>query len=281
LLGGVIPVSTGAQRGQTLHVNQPDTVGFWLQQAVRIPLLTPAEELHLGAMVREWQDWEGGPDKAAPQVIRRGQRAKERMVEANLRLVVSVSKRYLRRASARGLPHEDLLQEGTLGLNRGCEKFDPSRGYKLSTYLVPWIQQAMGRLLDHEGGPVRLPGQVGSALAQVTSGWVRFEELAPSMQARVSAAAAVRFQARLDGRIGDGETTLGELVAAPGNDPLELLDQELLLQQMAASAPQELALLRELQERTPAEVASDLGISRQAVNVRVHKARRRLAELGR
>ena len=105
-----------------------DELTPFLQQIARTPLLTPAEDLRL-----------------ARQVERGDLAAKTRMIEANLRLVVHVAKRFQR--AGHGLSFGDLIQEGTLGLVRAVEKFDHRKGYRFSTYATIWIRQAMGRAI--------------------------------------------------------------------------------------------------------------------------------------
>nr|WP_186700320.1 sigma-70 family RNA polymerase sigma factor [Cyanobium sp. NS01] len=119
----------------------------------RIPLLTPAEELHHAGIV---QDWLNHPDPP-PSLRRRGTRARNRMVTANLRLVVMVCRRYRGRISNLQLEMLDLYQAGNLGLMRAIELFDPSRGYRLSTYAFSWIQQAVQRCMSATGNGIHIP----------------------------------------------------------------------------------------------------------------------------
>jgi len=154
-----------------------DMTTHWLEQAGRHPLLTESEALHLGALVRRWQDWEPSADQAPPAVKRRGLRARDRMVSANLRLVAHVARRARHglgvAVAEADLP--DLLQAGAIGLQRGVEKFDPTRGYKLSTYAYWWIRQGISRHIDSHGRTIRIPtthtgtiaraGKVAAALA--------------------------------------------------------------------------------------------------------------------
>jgi RNA polymerase primary sigma factor len=122
-----------------------DELTPFLQQIARTPLLTPAEELRLA------------------RLIERGDlAAKTRMIEANLRLVVHVAKRFQR--AGHGLSFADLIQEGTLGLVRAVEKFDHRKGYRFSTYATIWIRQAIGRAIGDKGRAIRLPEQVGQRL---------------------------------------------------------------------------------------------------------------------
>jgi RNA polymerase primary sigma factor len=125
-----------------------DELTPFLQQIARTPLLTPAEEIRLARRVEKG-------DLAA----------KERMVEANLRLVVHVAKRFQR--AGHGLTLADLIQEGTLGLVRAVEKFDHRKGYRFSTYATIWIRQAIGRAIGDKGRAIRLPEQVGQRLRTV------------------------------------------------------------------------------------------------------------------
>src|SRR3954467_7257549 len=122
-----------------------DELTPFLAQISRTPLLTPAEELRLARLVEKG-------DLAA----------KERMIEANLRLVVHVAKRFQR--AGHGLSFADLIQEGTLGLVRAVEKFDHRKGYRFSTYATIWIRQAIGRAIGDKGRVIRLPEQVGQRL---------------------------------------------------------------------------------------------------------------------
>ena len=135
-----------------------DTLGSYLQSIGRVPLLTPAEEIELGRKVADGLEIEVNipPSERTPEQrreVRRSQKAKRRMIEGNLRLVVSVAKKY----KMFGLDLMDLIQEGALGLNRAVEKFDPERGYKFSTYAYWWIRQAMTRALDTQSRSIRIP----------------------------------------------------------------------------------------------------------------------------
>ena len=130
-----------------------DAFGDYLKSIGRIPVLTPAEEVHLGTLVRRWQD----DPQAAVQSQRRGRRAMERMVSANLRLVVAVVMRQNRRIQHLNHDPLDLIQAGNLGLIRAVEKFDPSRGYKFSTYGYWWIRQSINRYLQEHSSAIRLP----------------------------------------------------------------------------------------------------------------------------
>jgi len=142
-----------------------DMISHWLGQAGRIPLLTAAEELHLGSLVRRWQDHPKGlvedpakPDPEHRAVIRRGLRARDRMVSANLRLVAHVTRkrRPLLGVHIPDADLPDLLQAGAIGLQRGVEKFDPSRGYKVSTFCYWWVRQALSRDVDWCARTIRI-----------------------------------------------------------------------------------------------------------------------------
>ena len=135
-----------------------DAFGDYLRQIGRIPLLTPQEELHVGMIVRQWMDHEN----PTVDIERRGRRAFRRMVTANLRLVVTVTRRYSRRLQHHGIDPMDLVQAGNLGLLRAVEKYDPSRGYKFSTYGFWWIRQSIHRHLSEQLGSIRLPAGVVS-----------------------------------------------------------------------------------------------------------------------
>ena len=151
------------------------SVDRWLDNAGRQPLLTPAGEVHLGALVRVWQDWPGGPVEAPPAVTRRGLRARDRLVASNLRLVAMVCDRYRLPVTS---PMEDALQSGTIGLVRAAEKFDPARGYRFTTYAFLWIRQAVTGEVDAMSNTVRLPSNVCAAMRGTRYGLTSPQQLA-------------------------------------------------------------------------------------------------------
>ena len=127
---------------------------WWLDTIGRIPLLTPAEEIELGTIIQRWQQH---PEPCPPGIRRRGMRARDRFVQANLRLAVAfVSKRCFRLAKAHG--QEDLIQAANMGLITAAERFDPARGYRFSTYAYWWIRQAVSRWADQHSRLISIPG---------------------------------------------------------------------------------------------------------------------------
>ncbi len=126
-----------------------DSVGIFLREMARYPLLNQAEEIELAREIAK-----GGAV---------GERAKRKLVRANLRLVVSIAKKYLNR----GVPFLDLIQEGSMGLMRAAEKFDYERGYKFSTYAYWWIRQGITRAIASQSRTVRLPVHMVEKLNQV------------------------------------------------------------------------------------------------------------------
>mgnify|MGYP005831451375 CR=1 FL=1 len=119
-----------------------DSVRMWLREIGKTPLLSSEEEIYLAKIVAE-------SDGRSPEAME----AKEKLIRANLRLVVSIAKRY----SGRGMSFPDLIQEGNIGLIRAVEKFDYTKGYKFSTYATWWIRQAITRAIADQGRTIRIP----------------------------------------------------------------------------------------------------------------------------
>jgi RNA polymerase primary sigma factor len=140
-----------------------DLVRVYLREIGRVALLTAADEVDLAKRVEagvfaaerldEAVELEPGLRRDLLAIVGDGQRAKKRLIEANLRLVVSIAKRY----AGRGLPFLDLIQEGNLGLIRAVEKFDYTRGFKFSTYASWWIRQAVSRAVADQARTIRIP----------------------------------------------------------------------------------------------------------------------------
>jgi RNA polymerase primary sigma factor len=194
-----------------------DGLALYLRGIARTPLLTAAQEQSL-----------------ARRVERGDMAAKDHMIEANLRLVVHIAKRYQREDS--GLTLTDLIQEGTIGLVRAVEKFDYRRGHRFSTYATLWIRQAVGRAVADKGRMVRLPITVADqvrrleiaerALTTRLGGIPTVAELAAHLEIEVEDVERLRGAGRrpasLDAPIADdGETELGDLVAAASPSPEE------------------------------------------------------------
>ena len=143
-----------------------DSVGMYLNEIGRVPLLDAAEERELaqaieaGVDARRRRD-QGDRSRELRRTITKADAAKDRFIRANLRLVVSVARRY---PLPPGMDLLDLVQEGNLGLEHAVDKFDWRKGFKFSTYATFWIRQAIGRALDQKASLVRLPGDRSAAL---------------------------------------------------------------------------------------------------------------------
>ena len=189
---------------------------------MRHPLLSAAEEIELAKRIEKG-------DLAA----------KDRMINANLRLVVSVARKY----QGQGLPLGDLIQEGMLGLIRAVEKFDWRKGFKFSTYGTLWIRQAIGRGLANSGRTVRLPVHIASLARKIRDKERELgaqlgrdptdEELADAVELTTEEVrdirAADQSPASLDRSVGDDDsgTALGDLIADDVETPEEQVEQEL------------------------------------------------------
>jgi RNA polymerase primary sigma factor len=260
-----------------------DALQLFLREAGRHQLLTAAQEVELAKKI------EGGD-----------MLAKQRMIQSNLRLVVSIAKNYRNQ----GLPFLDLIQEGTLGLIRAVEKFDWRRGFKFSTYATWWIRQAVARALADKARTIRMPVHIVERMQKMNRAertlWMELgreptlEEIAeeaslPIEQAREVKAAA-RASASLDQPVGETEDAVfGDFVA--GDDPLpeERVESSLRSQALAVALQalpereRHVLVLRyglvDEEPKTLEEIGKRLGLTRERVRQIELESLRRLAGL--
>ncbi len=228
-----------------------DPVKAYLQSIGRTPLLTRKQEIDLANEVQamlpllEKQETESlTADEQA--TVDRGQAARQKMAQANLRLVVSIAKRY----QNRGLSLLDLVQEGSLGLFRAVEKFDPERGYKFSTYAYWWIRQAMTRSLAEQSRTIRLPLHITEELNKIKQATRKLTielerqpteaELAEELNLKIERLRDIRRASHrtrlrsLDARVRDDDNTeLGQLIPDEADSPSDFAAQEELRSQIA------------------------------------------------
>ncbi|MBF9131387.1 sigma-70 family RNA polymerase sigma factor [Plantactinospora sp. S1510] len=227
-----IPVERGDDGGSADHDAKWRSLPALPAQMGRHRILAAEEEAALGRRIQlgfaamERRQAGAGATSVAT-LIEDGLRARDELVRSNLRLVISIAQRLVQNAG--DMEFEDLLQEGVLGLQRAAEKFDPTLGYKFSTYATWWVRQAIGRGIDRDGFAIRLPAHVWERLRKVNRYTRSFElrngrspvlrEVAEGVEMDVADLQALldisRPLVRLDAPIGDetGGGTLGELLA--------------------------------------------------------------------
>ena len=306
-------VSAAAGVSETQKRRSSDPISWYLATIGRIPLLTPAEEIELGNQVQQLMqltkdgsipsDSETFSSKQK-RLIRVGLRAKQRMMKANLRLVVSVAKKY----QGKGLELLDLIQEGSLGLERAVEKFDPTRGYKFSTYAFWWIRQSMTRAIACQSRTIRLPVHLSERLATVRKATMDLAHKLGAMPSRKEIATELGMGLEeLDGLLRQALTTssldapisgeegrsfLGELIADPRNEePLDAVERRMHHEQLGrwlsyltAQEKQVLEMRFGLggeQRHTLAEIGRLMEVSRERVRQVELKALRKLRNLTR
>jgi RNA polymerase nonessential primary-like sigma factor len=289
-----------------------DTVRSYLQEIGRVPLLTHEQEIVYGKQVQEMMQLLAAKRKLVTllqreptvlewaydvqltegelnRIMHQGYRSKQRMIEANLRLVVAIAKKYQKR----NMEFLDLIQEGTLGLERGVEKFDPMRGYKFSTYAYWWIRQAITRAIAQQSRTIRLPIHITEKLNKIKkvqreltqqlgrsptpSDIAKVLNLQPS-QIREYLLLA-RQPVSLDLRVGDNhDTELQELLEDENSCPEDYITSEFLRQDINL-------LLDELTEQQREVLIlrfgldGDKGLSLAKVGEKLHLSRERVRQL--
>ena len=259
-----------------------DSVDLLLREASRYPLLKPHQEIELAQRIEKG-------DLAA----------KELLVNSNLRLVVSIARRYI----GHGLPMTDLVQEGMLGLIRAAEKFDWRKGFRFSTYATLWIRQSIQRGLDNTARMVRLPANIAQRarkVARMTSDLTKelerdpsLEEIAEACDLTAEEVAAIRevdyTPPSLNTPVGDDEGgELGHLIAAEGESVEDEVHAGLVSEQVASAVdtlPEDERKVIHLRfgtkgeaPKTTTQVSRELGVSPQAAARLEQRALERLSK---
>lgn len=300
--------SISPQEDRSTSVGKSDNIAWFLRSICREPLLTPAEEIELGNQIQRMNklldDKERIYSEAEKAILRIGESARNRMIRANLRLVVSIAKKY----QGKGLELLDLVQEGSLGLERAVEKFDPTRGYKFSTYAFWWIRQSMTRAIAIQSRAIRLPLHLSERLAAVkrttqtlshkTGGIPSRVEIAKEMNLNLDELDSILRQSltvcSLDEptQASEGKTSLVDLIADQKSiEPLDKLEQGLYkeqlgkwLMQLSEQEKAVIALRFGLEEQQPctlSEIGNMMGVSRERVRQIELKGLRKLRALTR
>jgi RNA polymerase nonessential primary-like sigma factor len=286
-----------------------DMVRTYLHEIGRVPMLTHEQEIIFGKQVQKMMALQAQKSKLAKKLghapsdqefadftqqsvetlktaIAQGNRAKRKMIEANLRLVVSIAKKYQRR----NLEFLDLIQEGSLGLERGVEKFDPMRGYKFSTYAYWWIRQAITRAIAQQSRTIRLPIHITEKLNKIKRTQRELAQVLGRSPNMVEIAAELDLEATeirdyllisrqpvsLDLRVGDNQDTeLQDLLEDDGQSPDNFMVQASLKQDLsnmlAELTPQQQLVLTlryglgSEKEMSLAKVGDRLNLSRERV----------------
>jgi len=312
---------TSRRRAQTKkkHYTE-DSIRLYLQEIGRIRLLRADEEIELarkiadllelervreklmGKLDREPNDteWAEAVDMALPAFRRRlfvGRRAKDKMVQSNLRLVVSIAKKYMNR----GLSFQDLIQEGSLGLIRAAEKFDHEKGYKFSTYATWWIRQAITRAIADQSRTIRLPVHLYETISRIKKTTKLLsqemgrkpteEEIATRMEMTIEKlrfiAKSAQLPISLETPIGKEEDSrLGDFIESDGETPEDQVSKNLLREDLetvlSTLSPRERDVLRlrygldDGRMKTLEEIGQIFNVTRERIRQIEAKALRKL-----
>ena len=272
-----------------------DGFSEYLKDIVRYPLLNKEQEILLARQVQVWVTSENPTEKE----IRTGKRAYQKLINCNLRLVVSIAKRYTLRS--RRTEMFDIVQEGNIGLAHGIKKFDPERGYALSTYVYWWIRQSISRYLSYHDRMIRIPSHAGEILAKLRQ-WAPQFELShgrrPTLEesAEYCATTPKRLREYLErsedclslDKVAtglDSDHTLLEIITN-GEHPMEKLDNLLCSDTvdrlLMSLDPVDRTIVERVfafdggESQTYIKISKDLNMSRERVRQRYHRALRKL-----